>query len=146
MVGDRLMSEDIVQNVFLKFYENMDLIRNKNSMNFWLFKTARNEIYTYYRGKKIKADQFSVTDIDEVDLASGMNPTEEIELKEISEIVMRELNEMPFEQREVYILKEYTGMSYKEISKLMSIDENLVKSRLYNTRQRLINKISKVFK
>lgn len=146
MVGDRLLCEDIVQNVFLKFYENIDLIRNKNSVNYWIFKTARNEIYGYYRSKKIKVDQFAVSDINEINIAAENNFTNEIELKEFSEIIKKELNEMNYEQREVFILKEYSGMSYKEISKLMDIDENLVKSRLYNTRQRLINKISKVVK
>lgn len=146
MVGDRLMCEDIVQNVFLKFFENMELIRNKNSVNFWIFKTARNEIYTYYRSKKIKVDQFSVADVEEIDVVSNSDLTDEFELKEVSEIVKKELNEMEFEQREVFVLKEYAGMSYKEISQLMGIDENLVKSRLYNTRQRLINKMLKVFK
>ena len=146
MVGDRLMCEDIVQNVFLKFFENMELIRNKNSVNFWIFKTARNEIYTYYRNKKIKVDQFAVADIEGINVISDHNLTDEFELKEISEIVKKELDEMAFEQREVFVLKEYAGMSYKEISQLMGIDENLVKSRLYNTRQRLINKMSKVLK
>jgi len=146
MVGDRLLCEDIVQNIFLKFFENMDLIRNKSSVNYWIFKTARNEIYGYYRSKKIKIDQFFAADIEEVEIISESDLTNEFELKELSEIIKKELNEMAFEQREVFILKEYTGMSYKEISEIMGIDENLVKSRLYNTRQRLIEKISKVCK
>lgn len=144
MVGDRLLCEDIVQNVFLKFFENMDLIRNKNSYNFWIFKTTRNEIYAYYRSKKVKTDQYSPTDINAVERDSGIDIINEIELKEMSEIIKHELNEMNFEQREVFILKEYSGLSYKEISKIMDIEENLVKSRLYNTRQRLIQKINKV--
>lgn len=146
MTGNRLLSEDMVQNIFLKFFENMDLIRNKNSANYWIFKTARNEIYAYYRSKKIKADQFSAVDVEEVEIISESDLTNELELKEISEIIKKELTEMAFEQREVYILKEYAGMSYKEISDIMGIDENLIKSRLYNTRQRLINKVSKVLK
>jgi RNA polymerase sigma factor (sigma-70 family) len=45
---------------------------------------------------------------------------------------------------EVFILKEYSGLSYKEIASLLEIDEDLVKSRLYKARQKLINKISKI--
>jgi DNA-directed RNA polymerase specialized sigma24 family protein len=41
-------------------------------------------------------------------------------------------------------LKEYSGLSYKEIATLMTIDEELVKSRLYKARQKLINRISKL--
>ena len=45
---------------------------------------------------------------------------------------------------EVFMLKEYSGLSYKEIASLLEIDEDLVKSRLYKARQKLINKISKL--
>ena len=72
MINDKMMCEDIVQNVFLKFFENLNVIRNKSSINFWLFKTARNEIYTYFRRKKIRVDQFGVLDSDEIELTGGM--------------------------------------------------------------------------
>ncbi|MCB0744909.1 MAG: RNA polymerase subunit sigma, partial [Ignavibacteriae bacterium] len=51
---------------------------------------------------------------------------------------------MNYEQKEVYLLKEYGGLSYKEISETLVIDVDLVKSRLYKVRQKLINKISKM--
>ena len=51
---------------------------------------------------------------------------------------------MNIEFREVFILREYTGLSYKEIASLLEIDEDLVKSRLYKARQKLVNKISKL--
>ena len=50
---------------------------------------------------------------------------------------------MPEEQKDVYLLKEYGELSYKEIAKLLGIDEKLVKSRLFKVRQKLINSISK---
>ena len=146
MVSNQIISEDIVQNVFLKLFENIDLIRNKSSIGFWIFKTARNEIYTHYRNKKIRVDQFGVLDYDSINVLSEDDLREEFEIKEIKEILMSELDSMSFEQREVFILKEYAGMSYKEIASVMEIDENLVKSRLFNTRQRLIKRVSKVLK
>jgi RNA polymerase sigma-70 factor (ECF subfamily) len=53
---------------------------------------------------------------------------------------------MEVDQKEVYYLKEYGGFSYKEIAQMMEIDENLVKSRLYKVRQKLIKHISKMIK
>ena len=146
MVSNQVISEDIVQNVFLKLFENIELIRNRNSIGFWIFKTARNEIYTHYRNKKIRVDQFGVLDYESIDVVSDDDLSEELEIKEIKGMLMNELDSMSFEQREVFILKEYAGMSYKEIASVMEIDENLVKSRLFNTRKRLIKRISKVLK
>lgn len=54
MSEDRLLTDDIVQNVFIKMYQNFNLIRNKQSIQFWLFKTARNEFYGLFRSAKLK--------------------------------------------------------------------------------------------
>ncbi len=144
MLGDKMMCEDIIQNVFLKFFENMYRIRNNERVDVWLFRTTRNEIYTVYRNKKIHVDQYSVLDADDVDIDSSVKLDEDFELKEMNQLVMKELNKIPIEQREVFLLKEYSGLSYKEIAGMMGIDEDLVKSRLYKTRQKLINRLSKV--
>ncbi len=61
-------------------------------------------------------------------------------------MLCHELGLMSVEFREVFILREYSGLSYKEIASLLEIDEDLVKSRLYKTRQKLVNRISKLVK
>ena len=136
-----MIAEDIVQSVFLKFYENFENIKNLESANFWLFRTARNEYYNYYRKNKHK------TEIDENLLKNRKDEYEletYIEIKEMKTLILNELNKMDEDQKEVYLLKEYGGLSYKEISETLAIDVKLVKSRLYKVRQKLINKISKM--
>jgi RNA polymerase sigma-70 factor, ECF subfamily len=146
MVNDEMLAEDIVQDVFLKFFENLNSIKNRNSISYWLFATARNEIYSYYRRKKIRADQFNVYDPEEIEVEFNENAEEIFELKEMKELIIKELNDISVEQREPFIMKEFGGLSYKEIASIMNIDEKTVKSRLYKTRQKLIQKISKIVK
>lgn len=146
MIYDRMTCDDIIQNTFVKLYENLERIKNKESVKFWLFTTVRNEVYTYFRGKKIKIDQHCVLDSDEIDVASNDCPQENYDLLEMRELVMNELNKMAVEQRDVYLLKEYGELSYKEIAELMNIGEDLVKSRLHKTRQKLIKKIAPMIK
>ncbi len=136
-----MVCEDIVQNVFLKFFENMNTIRNKNSINYWLFTTARNEIYMFFRKKKIRIDQYGAEESDEIDIVQELDLRYEYEKKELKELILAELDTMAFEQREVFLLKEYAGLNYKEIASVMNIDENLVKSRLFKTRQKLIRRL-----
>ena len=144
MVSDKMLCEDIVQNIFLKLFENMDLIKNKNSISYWLFKTARNDVYSFYRSKKVKADQFNVLDADELIKPSSENLEVEFEKRELKNLILHELNNLPDDQKEVYLLKEYGGLSYKEIAGIMEIEESLVKSRLYKTRQKLISLLRRV--
>jgi len=144
MTEDIMLTEDIVQDVFLKLYQNIDNIRYKDNINFWLFTTARNEVYGFFRRKRIRIDQFNVEDADEIEIEAEENIEDEFEKKEVKELVQMVLNKLAIEQREVFILKEYGGLKYSEISDVLGIDEKLVKSRLNKVRNKLINKISKL--
>jgi len=136
-----MIAEDITQSVFLKLFENFDSLNNKDSANYWLFRTARNEYFNFYKREKRKSE------INESIISAKQNELEletVIELKEMKNIILAELDKMEVEQKEIYLLKEYGGLSYMEISKTLEIDIKLVKSRLYKVRQKLINKISKL--
>lgn len=136
-----MTAEDIVQTVFLKFYENFEKLKKLESVNFWIFKSARNEFYNYYNRNKNKSnleENLIENHKDDFELERF------VELREMKKMIFNELNKMEYEQKEVYLLKEYGGLSYKEISETMNIDIDLVKSRLYKVRQKLIGKISKI--
>ena len=144
MLWDQMACEDIIQNTFMKLYENLDKIKNSERIEFWLFTTVRNQIYTLFRNKKIHVDQYGVADTDELEIDSQLKVEEQYEELEMKELVMGELNKMPIDQREIFLLKEYGCFSYKEISEMMNIDVDLVKSRLHKTREKLIKRISRI--
>ena len=143
MLYDRMMCEDIIQNVFLRLFENLDKIRDIERVEFWLFTSVRNEVYTYFRTKKVHVDKFNVSDSENVEIDSGENIELQVELNEIKGIVLDELEKIPLDQKEVFILKEYSQYSYKEISELLGITEDLVKSRLHKTRVKLVSRLAK---
>ena len=95
---------------------------------------------------RARKDQFNVDDTDTLEIDSGSNLAELLEIKETAQLIMIELDKLPPEQKEVFILKEYSGFSYSEIASLLEIDEALVKSRLYKTRQKLINGLNLIYK
>jgi RNA polymerase sigma-70 factor, ECF subfamily len=146
MLNDQMQADDIVQNVFIKLFENLGNIYNKQSIQFWLFKTTRNEVLTLFRNRGIKQLYTNSVDLEEVEIESSQSVSDEIENKELNKLMLNELNEMNEDFREVFILREYSGLSYKEVASLLEIDEDLVKSRLYKARQKLVNKISKLVK
>ena len=143
MLRDEMRADDIVQDVFIKLFENLDRIYNKKSIQFWLFKTARNEILALFRSTKNKKLYTNKVDPEDVNLEDPLSLADEIESKELRKLILKELDSINDDFREVFILKEYSGLSYKEIASVLEIDEELVKSRLYKARQKLINRISK---
>lgn len=139
-----MRADDIVQDVFIKLFENLNNIHNKQSIQFWLFKTARNEMMAFLRNTKNKKFITEVVDIETFQIENKTSLADEIENTELKKLILNELEIMNEDFSEIFILKEYSGLSYKEIASLLDIDEDLVKSRLYKARQKLINKISRV--
>jgi RNA polymerase sigma-70 factor (ECF subfamily) len=141
MVNDKMIAEDIIQNVFIKYYENMSNIREKEYVASWIYTTARNEIFSLFRKKLRKSEEIVNEDYE---FPAENNLAVEYENIELKKIIMNELELLPQEQKEVYLLREYSGLSYKEIADIQQIDEELVKSRLFKTRQKLIKRVSKI--
>jgi RNA polymerase sigma-70 factor (ECF subfamily) len=144
VLNDKMRADDIVQDVFLKLFGNLNSIHNKESVQFWLFKTARNEMMGFLRNTKNKKFITESVDIEDFEIENKTSLADEIENRELNKLILSELENMNEDFSEVFILKEYSGLSYKEIASLLDIDEDLVKSRLYKARQKLINKISKL--
>ena len=145
MLSDKTLCEDVVQTVFLRLFENLGLIKDKSSTKSWLFTTARNEVFTIYRKKKVRKNVYTFEDEEEL-TSFDKDFSEEFEMKEIKELLQIELDDLPEDQKEIYVLKEYGQLSYQEIADTLGIEVDLVKSRLYKTRQKLIKRLSKVLK
>lgn len=137
----RMTAEDIVHNVFVKFYDNMETVTGTEKTERWLFSVARNEAMGYFRSQKIR-------NAEDIDLNAGLHddetPEGEYEKSEIRGLMEMELNGMPTEQSEVFRLKEISGMSYREVAAVLKITEDLVRSRLYKARQKLKTAIMKL--
>lgn len=142
MTGNRMATEDILQTTFMRFYQNMRNIKHGVAIEFWLFKVVRNEIFTWLRSKKRISENYLSDDISEINIESEGSPESQLLEGEIKEIVLKAVNSLPSEQKEVILLKEFSGLSYDEISEVCGIDTGLVKSRLYSARQKLIAQLS----
>lgn len=139
MVNDTMLAEDIIQNVFLSLYENIESIKKKNSVSFWLFKNARNKVYMHYRSNSVR----KMTELDE-ELADSEDIEKSYERQELKDIISEELNNLSDAQKEIFILREYSELSYKELASLLDIDENNVKARLFKARKNLIERVEKI--
>jgi RNA polymerase sigma-70 factor (ECF subfamily) len=142
MVSDRMTAEDIVQTVFMRFYENFGALRSVNASTSWLFTTARNEIFMHYRKKQTRVDQYRPEDISLAEKLPGELPDELYQQQEMREHIQEVLKTLPDEQRETFLLREYGGLSYDEIAKVMECETKAVKSRLHKARAKLIEKIA----
>ncbi|MDP2036962.1 MAG: sigma-70 family RNA polymerase sigma factor [Ignavibacteria bacterium] len=141
IVRAEMLAEDIMQNVFLKLYDNMSRIRHTELVEVWIFRTARNEAFTHFRRTKNKIEE-DITNYESV--LPSSNLVNDFEQQELINLIEDELRQMDSAQSEVYYLKEYSGLSYKEIAEIMGITEDLVRSRIFKVRQKLRTAIIKL--
>lgn len=134
IVKSEMFAEDIVHNVFLKYYNNLGKILNTDRTEIWIFTTARNEIFSHYRKYKNRIEENVEKYEDDI---HADNFLEDYERQELIGLIEDELAKMDTSQSEVYYLKEYSDLSYKEIAEIMDITEDLVRSRIYKVRQKL---------
>ena len=65
------------------------------------------------------------------------NPEKELARKELKQRIIEEVDKLPEDQKQVLVLKEVDGLSYKEIADIIGIPQGTVMSRLYYARKRL---------
>jgi RNA polymerase sigma factor (sigma-70 family) len=115
-------AEDILQDVFYQFAGSTEPIERAGS---WLFTVARNKITDSYRKQKLPLadDIFGISETDEesfewkeILLATGTNPETEYLRNLFWEELELALDELPAEQREVFVQNEINGIAFKDIA------------------------------
>lgn len=150
-VSSREDAEDILQDVFYQFisYANIELIERANS---WLFKVARNKIIDKSRKKRTERfveqvrESFDGEEIFTIeDFLPSLDLTpEDLFLKdEFNEKFEAVLGELPTEQRDVFLMNEVDGYSFKEISELTGLSINTLLSRKHYAVKQLKKKLNK---
>lgn len=144
MVRDEAEARDLVQNAFIKAYQNLDSFRVDAQLYTWLYRIAMNlAIDSCRKRRRRRTGSFdeAVAARDEdgemLDLHHTDGPAEALQRKDLRGRIFAAMEELTEEQREVLLLREVEGLSYAEISEAMGIPEGTVMSRLFYARKRM---------
>jgi len=137
-VNDQQEAEDILQDVFYQLVETYRIMKPVEQMTSWLFRVARNKITDNYRKKKtVRLEEKRINEENENEplflsdlISSGEITAEE---KMMNELIMEQvsvvLEELPEEQREVFLMHELEERSFKEIAEITNESVNTLLSR-----------------
>ena len=135
MLLDRTVAQDVMQETFVRVYENRQRLMKAGSFKSWLFTIARNQCLNTLRRSK-RYTEFDETAPDD-QAFDGETPFARLMKAEQVELVNRFLNERSPEYREVLVLREYQNLSYDEIAAVTRNTVSSVKSRLFKARRKL---------
>lgn len=120
-VPDAADAEDILQEVFFEYVENYRLPETIEQVGAWLFRVARNRIIDSFRKKReVQLPEMAEDDdghwLDEVLPSAQAGPEAEYARKLLLRELLAALEELPQEQRDVFIAHELDGRSFKELA------------------------------
>ncbi|MFZ0454248.1 MAG: sigma-70 family RNA polymerase sigma factor [Ignavibacteriaceae bacterium] len=145
-------AEDILQDVFYQFIAGFEEIIMIDRISGWLFKSARNKIIDKSRKKKPENfSKFETANDDDgseyfsfAELLPSLDFTpEDLFLRdEFNEKLKEALDELPVTQKNIFIMNEVDGFTFKEISEITGLNVNTLLSRKHYAVNQLRKKIS----
>ena len=155
-VHDSDIANDIVQDVFIKLWENIDSWEEKRAkLSTWLYKVTVNHSLNQIRYRKNRKNITDFTELTrttddgsiEIQIPDGSkNPHENLENKELSEILKRAINNLPKKQRIAFVLSKYQNMPSREIAEVMDLTVSNVDVIIHRAKKNLQKQILKLMK
>jgi len=152
MLHDPEEAEDVAQEVFIRAYQNLAGFREAASFPTWLYRIATNLAIDAARSRKsrwgetVSLDEPIASDEGEIERqlpADQRGSVSQVESAQLQQIVAEAIAELSTKLRTVITLYDIEGLSYEEIAQVLGCPVGTVKSRLFNARSQLRDKLEK---
>jgi RNA polymerase sigma-70 factor, ECF subfamily len=138
IMGDRDDAADVLQNVFIKVFENLHTYNTRYKFYSWLYRIAVNESYNFLHHRERMTSLIATSHI-----SVGEPPEELFQKYDTTKSIENALLGLKTEHRIIIVLKHFGELSYREIAEILEIPKKTVKSRLFSARQELKNALLK---
>jgi RNA polymerase sigma factor (sigma-70 family) len=128
-------AEDVLQDVFYELTQAYRMMKPAEEMTAWLFRVARNRITDLFRRKKAVSlsepveDEEGAPALEDLLPSADAGPDAQFARGVLLEAVDEAIDELPENQREVFVAHEVMGLSFKEISEKTGVSVNTLLSR-----------------
>jgi RNA polymerase sigma-70 factor (ECF subfamily) len=146
-------AEDVVQDAFLKAYQNLGQFQGQSKFYTWLVRIAVNEALMRLRRRRpermVSIDEDVKTEEDSMprEIADwSPNPEQQYTQAELKEILGKTIQGLPPSFRTVFVLRDVEGLSTEETAAALELSVPAVKSRLLRARLQLRERLNKYFK
>ena len=146
-------AEEVVQEAFLKSFQNLNNFQEQSKFYTWLVRIAVNEALMKLRrrrtGKLVSLDEDVQTEEDSVprEVADwSPNPEQLYTQAELRDILQKTIQGLPPSFRTVFVLRDVEGLSTEETAEALDLSIPAVKSRLLRARLQLRNRLTKYFR
>jgi RNA polymerase sigma factor (sigma-70 family) len=152
-VVDLEAAEDILQEVFVELVEAYRLLKPIEQVSGWLFRVAKNRIIDRFRGRKLESlsqakygeDDDAAVSLEDLLPSQDGGPEAAYARNVLLDEIDEALEEMPPEQRSVFIAHEWEGYSFKELSAETGVSVNTLLSRKHYAVLHLRSRLQSIY-
>lgn len=141
-------AHELAQEVFLKVYQALDRYDPRYKFSTWIFRVAQNAAIDQIRKRRLKLvsihqQEDADGETHEWELPSDdRGPYSTLRNRERGEAIQDAIEALPWEYRELIVLRHYGELSYEEIARLKGMPLGTVKNKLFRGRQALKEKLA----
>ena len=128
LTNHREISEDLVQNTFIKVMKYNKSFTGTGQFSYWLFSIARNIWIDYIRKKDVMKNNKDLDSVYHLQADSEIRIDDEAARQRM--MISRALDQLSPEKKEAIVLSKYQGMKYHEIANISECTESAIKSRI----------------
>ncbi len=133
--GDYNEAEDLFQDTLIRVWSYLPRYKHQNKFASWLFSIAHNVTIDSERKKKVRELVYYTDELPEH--ITTENPDSLLIANEVEREVENVLKSLPKKQRQVFLLRQHSGMSFKEIAEVMQQPLNSVLSHMHYAASKL---------
>jgi RNA polymerase sigma-70 factor, ECF subfamily len=130
-------AQDVVQDAYVRAFKGFQRFRGGGKSKAWFLTIVRNTAYTLLNKRALEENLIPYEEERHANIISIDDPDNELRTEAKKEYLQRVLERLPLEFREVIILYELEGLSYKDLASTLGIPVGTVMSRLSRARRRL---------
>lgn len=130
LVIDHEDTNDVLQNVFIKVWKNLEGFREAAQLYTWLYKIATNESLTFLEQQKRKSS-VSLSDV-ETGLSNKLKADSQFDANKLEWKLQKAILSLPEKQRIVFNLRYYDEMPYEEMSRVLETSEGALKASYHH--------------
>ena len=145
-------AEEILQEVFLKVYQNLAEFEGKSAFSSWLYRIALNTSYMKLRERRSSTVPLDdvINQVEEQSLEQGPDwssrPDDQLHTSEAMAIIESAVEKLPEEFKSVLILRDIEGFTNEETGELLDLSVPAVKSRLHRARLILRQRLDEFYR
>jgi len=131
--------DDLLQNIFIKVYQNLNGFDDSLKFSSWIYRIAHNEAISFFRHNQARP-QGHLAEVSEEVFSNILSDTDveaEFRTSEIKDTAVKTVDELPDKYREIVILYYFEHKSYEEISDILRLPLGTVSVRLRRAKAKL---------